>query len=206
MGFLFLVNCVTHAMKLENIFKDGIAYFGLALPYDAELITKAKKLQGKWNPELKIWLFKSNPETKKSLATNFELNIPPSGAKSTHSVPQAYIDLLERRRYSQNTIHTYVSLFEQFLRYFDKTKPQDLTDQHVAEFQRYLVKTKRVSTSTQNQYINAIKFYFEKVLGRDKAFYHIERPVKEFKLPKVLSEKEVTAILNAVYNLTRIMQ
>lgn len=68
-------------------------------------------------------------------------------------------------------------------------------------FQTYLVKQKKVSTSSQNQYINAIKFYFEKVLGREKGYYHIERPIQEFKLPKVLTEKEVSAIFNAVHNL-----
>ncbi len=132
-------------MKLEKIVKDGIRYFGLAIPYNVQLIAKAKELKGKWNPELKLWLFKSNPETENSLTKSFELNKPSTRDKITSSVPQAYIDLLERRRYSPNTIQTYVSLFEQFMKYFHETKPQDLTDQHVAEFQTYLVKTKQVS-------------------------------------------------------------
>ncbi|MBL4591297.1 MAG: site-specific integrase, partial [Phycisphaerales bacterium] len=116
-------------------------------------------------------------------------------------IPQAFIDTLERRRYSPNTIKAYVSLFEQFLNYYPDTKPEMLTDKHVAEFQTYLVKIKEVSTSSQNQYINAIKFYFEKVLGREKGYYHIDRPIKEFKLPKVLTEKEVVALLKTVTNL-----
>lgn len=76
-----------------------------------------------------------------------------------------------------------------------------MSDDHVAKFQTYLVKTKKVATSTQNQYINAIKFYFEKVLGRKKGFYQIDRPIQEFKLPKVLTEKEVTALLKSTTNL-----
>lgn len=188
-------------MKLEKITHNKTSYWGIAIPYDSFLISKAKKLKGRWNPELKTWLFEWTPATKKALEETFLRKNAIAPVKPFCTVPQAYIDLLERRRYSPNTIQTYLSLFEQFLRYFHEIKPEALNDAHVAEFQTYLVKEKRVSTSSQNQYINAIKFYFEKVLGRDKAYYHIERPIKEFKLPKVLSEKEVVGILNAVHNL-----
>ncbi|KYG76156.1 hypothetical protein AWW68_08075 [Roseivirga spongicola] len=121
--------------------------------------------------------------------------------KEKSKVPKEYLEQLERRRYSPNTIQTYLSLFEKFLSHFNSIEPEQLNDSHVAEFQTYLVSEKKVSTSSQNQYINAIKFYFEKVLGRERGYYHIERPIKEFRLPKVLTEKEVSAILNSVHNL-----
>ncbi|KOF03339.1 hypothetical protein OB69_06960 [Roseivirga seohaensis subsp. aquiponti] len=117
------------------------------------------------------------------------------------NVPKEYLDQLERKRYSPNTISTYISLFEQFLNHFPQVSPETLSDDHVAKFQTYLVNTKKVSISTQNQYINSIKFYFEKVLGREKGYYHIDRPIQEFKLPKVLTEKEVIALLKTVTNL-----
>jgi hypothetical protein len=41
------------------------------------------------------------------------------------------------------------------------------------DFSRYLVTERKVSTSHQNQAINAIKFYFEKVKGGERKFYHI---------------------------------
>jgi len=46
------------------------------------------------------------------------------------------------------------------------------------------VKEKQVSPNPQNQAINAIKFYFEKVLKRPKTYYTIERPGKAYKLPQ----------------------
>lgn len=187
-------------MKIKTIHIEDQIFYGLALPYDQGLITKAKSLKGRWNPKLRLWLFPESSRTLETLKANFILSeqaSKPSGAK----VPKEYMDQLERRRYSENTIQTYVSLFEKFLNYYKDITPEKLTDTHVAEFQTYLVKEKKVSTSSQNQYINAIKFYFEKVLGREKGYYHIERPIKEFKLPKVLTEKEVAAILNSVHNL-----
>lgn len=191
--------------KLETIRLKKETFYGLAIPYDRSLIYKAKKLKGRWHPELKLWLFPFIPKIKTDLSEAFQLKYPELTTKvksKTHpSLPKEYLEQLERRRYSSNTIQTYVSLFEKFLTYFSQIPPEKLTDTHVAEFQTFLVTQKKVSTSSQNQYINAIKFYFEKVLGRNKGYYPIERPIKEFKLPKVLTEKEVIAILNAVHNL-----
>ena len=55
--------------------------------------------------------------------------------------------------------------------------------------------------STQNQFINAVKFYYEQVLGRERTIYSIDRPRKEKRLPIVLSQTEVSQILNQVHNL-----
>ncbi len=71
----------------------------------------------------------------------------------------------------------------------------------IIEFLRYLVNIRKVSTSYQNQSINAIKFYYEKVLGNPRAVYAIDRPREEKYLPEVLSEDEITEILNITKNL-----
>jgi site-specific recombinase XerD len=53
-----------------------------------------------------------------------------------------------------------------------------------------------------NQSINAIKFYYSKVLNRlEMDLAEVDRPVKEQKLPKVLSKQEVAAILKGPTNL-----
>ena len=49
--------------------------------------------------------------------------------------------------------------------------------------------------------INAIKFYYEKVLRGPRKVYQIDRPRKEKILPEVLSTEEVTAILKSINNL-----
>jgi len=66
---------------------------------------------------------------------------------------------------------------------------------------RYLVTKRHVSTSYQNQSINAIKFYYERVLGGKRKVYMIDRPREESYLPEVLNTEEITAILNATENL-----
>jgi site-specific recombinase XerD len=104
-------------------------------------------------------------------------------------------------RYSTKTIKLYTSLFEEFINFYP-TYHIDLIDETmIIKFLRFLVTERKVSTTYQNQSINAIKFYYEKVLGGQRKFYFIDRPKKEQTLPSVLSSQEVTQLLRANTNL-----
>jgi site-specific recombinase XerD len=52
-----------------------------------------------------------------------------------------------------------------------------------------------------NQALSAIKFLFSHVLNKEKILYEIPRPKKEKKLPNILSQDEVLAILDVISNL-----
>ncbi len=117
-------------------------------------------------------------------------------------IPKEYIDKLVIKRYSENTQRTYKVAFLDFINYFKTKELYEITDQDIREYMLYLVEKRKVSSSFQNQVINAIKFYYEKVLGWEKLPYvTIDRPFKEKFLPTVLSEEEVQKLLNNVENL-----
>jgi len=85
--------------------------------------------------------------------------------------------------------------------YFNSTKPEDLSLEQVRQFLLNRIRQDKISESYQNQLINAAKFYFEQVLGRERKNLYLERPKKGEKLPNVLSEDEVSRILRAPKNL-----
>ena len=58
-----------------------------------------------------------------------------------------------------------------------------------------------ISETKQNTIINAIKFYYEQVLGQPREFYDIQRPKRSKTLPGILSMDEVQSILTAVDNI-----
>lgn len=116
-------------------------------------------------------------------------------------VPQAFIEQMKMRRYSQNTIKAYTSTLARFLTFNADRKPEDIEPERIRKYILYLVEHTDVSASYQNQAINAIKFYFEAVLGRSLEPVVIQRPKKEKKLPTVLSEEEVARILKQIRNL-----
>lgn len=119
-------------------------------------------------------------------------------------IPDSYTNLLVVQRYSESTVKTYSSLFGSFLDFLDHQGIKDYDQIESEVIQKYLIhliETKKIAISTQNQVINAIKFYYEKVLGRHRMVFEIERPRSEKKLPKIISEEEVVRLLVALNNL-----
>lgn len=104
------------------------------------------------------------------------------------------------QRYSANTISTYVSCLERFKQYLDTSNSCTIDDASIQSYLFMLV-SKNYSISAQNQHINAIKFYLEKVLKEKRKTYYIDRPRRNKKLPTVLSEQEVQLILSQISNL-----
>lgn len=115
--------------------------------------------------------------------------------------PLIMTEKLIEMRYSKSTVKTYCAMMDQFLTHYYTHKPEEITTEMIRAYLRYLVMEREVSTSFQNQAINAIKFYYEKVLGGQQKTYFIDRPRKERKLPEVLSKTEIVALLKSVKNL-----
>jgi hypothetical protein len=102
-----------------------------------------------------------------------------------------YADKLRIRQYSESTYNTYGFYFKQFLAAHPGQDPKDITEEQIIAHVIKVVKEHNYANKTQNQIINAIKFYYEKVLGLKKKEYWIPRPRKETKLPTVASEEVV---------------
>ncbi|WP_200975286.1 site-specific tyrosine recombinase/integron integrase [Echinicola sp. 20G] len=117
------------------------------------------------------------------------------------SVPDEYRNKLIELRYSENTLKVYCSLFEEFINFYPHKEYKDISEKEIIVFLRYLVTDRLVSISYQNQSINAIKFYYEKVLGGQRKFYFIDRPIKEKTLPVVCSEEEIASIIKSINNI-----
>ena len=136
----------------------------------------------------------------KSKAPDKKPRKPKTFSEARAPVPTAYTDKLKLRNYCENTVRTYVSLFSRFAGYFKDKPLQEVTEDEVNAYVLYLVKQKGISTNTQHQVVNAIKFYYERVLGGEKKKYRIERPRKESKLPKVVSADDMRLMLDVTEN------
>ncbi len=115
--------------------------------------------------------------------------------------PDAMLEKLQIMRYSANTLLVYKQAFEEFINYYSAKKIDDITEPEIVAYTRYLVQERGISASSQNQAINAIKFYYEKVKGGARKFYQLERPLRESKLPTVLSVEEVQAMIKGTANI-----
>ncbi len=112
-----------------------------------------------------------------------------------------YIETLELKNYSVNTINNYRNHFIPYLNYFSEKKPSQINKEEIINYLMHLRSSRQLSASEQNQIINAVKFFYEKVLNRPKELYDIPRAKKPFQLPGIFSAEEVRQIIDAANNL-----
>jgi site-specific recombinase XerD len=106
---------------------------------------------------------------------------------------------LVSRKYSYTTVKGYLYYNRDFLNYAGKNL-SDINDSDIKDYLLYLVEKRNAATSTLNQAINALKFYYGTMLKK-KFMYEVKRPRKDKKLPVVLSKEEVAKILSSVDNI-----
>jgi integron integrase len=82
--------------------------------------------------------------------------------------------------------------------YRAKIHPRNLSSEQIKEFLTHLATVDQVAASTQNQALNAILFLYREVLHEERTVAGFERVRKPPKLPTVLSQGEVKALLAAL--------
>jgi site-specific recombinase XerD len=187
----------------EGTFKSSPVIF-IDFEFNWEVVMLMRKFSAtNYIPNKKRWYILKRNFKEKEFQNFFKdiCNIDITKLMRKPKSPDAYINTLEIKNYSKNTIKTYVNYFEDFLAYFNGTELDKLTTENINSYILELIREKNISTSQQNQRINAIKFYYEKVLGRTSEYYYIERPRAEKRLPDVLSKQEITAMLQATNNI-----
>ena len=115
--------------------------------------------------------------------------------------PEKMIEKLRANRYAERTVEVYISLFEECINYYNTKKIDEITEPEIVAYMRYLVHERGISTSYKNQAINAIKYYYEKVLGGARKIYFVNWLQKEHKLPTVLFLEEIQLLISAITNL-----
>lgn len=113
----------------------------------------------------------------------------------------AFKNYMNYRRYSGNTIKTYSDALEVFFRFFPNKKLESLTIEDIIHFNNDYILRKNLSSSYQNQVINAIKLFYRNRFNKTMEVDFIQRPRREKRLPNVLSKEEVKALLEAPTNL-----
>nr|MBS0038138.1 site-specific integrase [Saprospiraceae bacterium] len=103
--------------------------------------------------------------------------------------------------YSRNTLKNYRNELIQFFSYFDGRDYKTIRKEEIESFVAMLITKHKISNTKQNQLINAIKFYYEKVLGLPREYYDIQRPKRAKELPNVLSMREVSQLINTPQNI-----
>jgi integrase/recombinase XerD len=111
------------------------------------------------------------------------------------------VELIQLKGYSQSTVRTYKNEIAIYLQTLKNNKADALTTVDVRRYIHDCITTQKLSENTIHSRLNALKFMYEQVLGRDKFFVEIPRPKKHLQLPKVLGEGELRRLFAAPTNL-----
>jgi integrase/recombinase XerD len=165
-----------------------------------ELNERIKKIEGcKWSQSLKCWHIPDTPENR--IRFKIESGLQQSLNIEKDDKIEEFRRWLKSKRYSDNTIKTYCEALKTFLYYFKEKPVETINNQDIISFNNDYIILKKLSSSYQNQVVNAIKLFFNTIKGQNLDVNLIHRPKNYNPLPKVLSIEEITSIINSIDNI-----
>ncbi len=111
-----------------------------------------------------------------------------------------YKNRLLLKGYSPSTIRTYCNEFHIYLQTLKSNDAKDITPAQLQRYILYCINQLKLSENTVHSRMNALKFYYEQVLHKEKMFFDIPRRKKPLILPKLLNELELRKLFNALTN------
>ena len=171
---------------------------------------KEKFPAAKWSTSKKCWYIPDRNSVRKKIGITPKTEMREAVINRIHPVNQPALrimhEMLLLKAYSPNTVRAYCIEFSQLL-FLLKDKHVDLlTPERLRAYFLYCVTKLKLSENIIHSRMNAIKFYFEKVLHRDKLFFgQIPRPRKKSSLPKVISKNDIAKLYTKVKNLKHLL-
>ena len=137
------------------------------------------------------------PTSAQKRAANFESKSVTLIKKQHENIFNRLTVEIRRREYSIRTERAYTDWLARFSIFHYGQCPTQLREKHIVEFLQHLAAFRNVASSTQNQALNALMFFYRHVLQQDLAelddFTRAQRPKR---LPTVLSRGEVSNLIN----------
>jgi integrase/recombinase XerD len=178
----------------------GTAVIQIHFPYNRSWIDRAKQLGAVWSRKMNCWYVLDTEENRKKFKV--EEHVKPTDGFQVMSdankrALSLFVQQLTLKGYSPSTLSTYKNEFTQLLVVLKQRHVDTLDHQKLKDYFDWCIRHEKLSESTVHSRLNAVKFYFEQVLGGKKFFWDIPRPKKPLKLPKVISEEKLlTGLLN----------
>jgi integrase/recombinase XerD len=189
-------------MKWESklIKFDGAVRIAVIFEKNAELIARIKSMAGsRWSPSLGVWHLPDTDENR----LRFKLPLLSTTTPSEEGIIQIekFKQWLLSKRYSPSTIKTYSEALKSFLIFFREKPIEEITNEDVIIYNNEYILKNKLSSSYQNQIVNAIKLFFQTIRDTKMIVDKIHRPKRSKVLPNVLSKEEIKLILNAHSNI-----
>ena len=186
--------------KAKITIHNGISRIAVYFEKNEALIARIKTFEGaRWSASKKYWHLPDNEENRLRFNLFSSTTLLPN-AEGIASI-NTFKRYLLSRRYSPNTINTYSEALKSFLTFCNTKTLQDINNEDVISYNNDFILKNKLSSSYQNQIVNALKLFFKIVKQTSIEIDKIHRPKREKILPNVLSKEEVKAILETPKNI-----
>jgi len=212
---------ITKKIIVDTATHKGIDVVLLKFPFDNELANIARQLpDAKWSNSNRAWVTPYSVKTLHQLKNLFEpvceidasllkqkvrayISNPKNNVLDAEMLDkiEKYKQWLQSKRYSQSTIGTYTEALKVFLKFFNDKNIAEISNDDIIKFNNEYILKNKLSSSFQNQIVNAIKLFFRTVENKTITIESIHRPKPEHPLPNVLSKEEIKKILQAHTNI-----
>ncbi len=163
-----------------------------------DLIARFKKLEGaKWSSSTGVWHL---PDTR---AYRERFGMPQTIIldEAHNEKIKVFEEWLRSRRYSENTVKVYTDALKSFLLFCTGKPVEHIQESDVIRYNNEYILKNELSSSYQNQVVNAIKLFFRTQENCNLSPDLVHRPKREKTLPNVLSKEEIKMILCAPVNI-----
>ena len=216
-------------IKLKSFEHRGAQQIGIGFVFNDEVKTKFQKLNGvAWSKTHKLFYILNTEANKRLLydciiGNNWILDysaMPKVSIKVGHkkiaedvsevTLPtlnmehygalDSFKGFLLQKRYSMNTITTYLGVLQIFFRFYANRTIDSIGEKDVIHFNEAYILQCGYGRTYQNQVISALKLFYKVHVNAVFNLKEVERPKKARKLPEILSIDEVRLLLLGIRN------
>lgn len=216
---------------LDHLRHKGIQNIRIDFPHDNELNEAVKSAGAKWTSTHKCFYVENTKENTEKIFSAFKnkawvditrlkarqelfpktiLQKMKAAQKNTSNLSSEtkerineFSKYLNSIRYSIRTVENYSDMVSSFIGFCSPKKIEEITNADVERFNHDYILKNNYSVSYQRQLVGALKLFYGRIPGlmRKLSIDELERPRRSYRLPTVLSEEEVLAILKNSPNL-----
>ena len=179
----------------------------MRIPYEEELMRRVRRVPGaRWDRGLRLWCA---PDTeagraavsKEGLGERVVRETPGGRAGRGAAAVTALEQMLMREGAAYATRKSYGSAVRKLAEWYAGGDVAEATREDLLAYLTYCIEHRGYGRATMNQVVNALRAYYERVLGRPADELRLPRPRKQRSLPNVCSEADALRMLRETRNL-----
>ncbi len=205
---------MNNSIKIIPIVHKGQKRISLRFPFNQVITKHIKNIPGrKWSKTLKCWHIPYMPNVEEYLLSFLPGKfLAPASSKPSFIVNKKkydpgndqyktlslYKEVLELRKLSPRTREIYYGFFKPFV--YDH-RDRDISGLQYHEIFFYVKKhCMKLNNTQKKQLIAAIKFYYERVLGRDRMFFNLKDQVNFHAAPTFIEFITLRQIIDPIHS------